>query len=353
MEGQLISKLWNRSGDYLNATGDRDMDDKQKSSWNVKVFCDQAHNPELLVLALQTARVQPETKLFQSIVSHTQAMRKLKEGDKPDLEENASKAIEFRKILEEAPYTASEAYLKLLLGEKYREIPPTAPEDEARYSITQNVKNFLAEPKRVKDSNAKIQTFLPRIENPDDEYMKILVDCMMEERKNRGKVVLYHATEPETGFLYDVYTQLRNQLVMEGGNDIRALRAIDKEFSILDREAQKDQGQGEKQKANVGDFMRKFKGTADDNSKYQDMVLSINFSLFGSDQQTKADTYNMFYIVKSEPISTSPVNGPKFFAHIESQTGIPIKYDEYKPIMTKYIKGCERLCSEGYNYPID
>lgn len=62
-EQKLIDSLWKRSGDYLRATGDRDMEDPQRrgfQAYNMDVFCKQAKNPELLVEALYKARMPYE-----------------------------------------------------------------------------------------------------------------------------------------------------------------------------------------------------------------------------------------------------------------------------------------------------
>ena len=55
-ELQIIETAWARSGRYLMATGDRNMENPRKMTWNQKIFCAQAHNPALLVEALQRAR---------------------------------------------------------------------------------------------------------------------------------------------------------------------------------------------------------------------------------------------------------------------------------------------------------
>jgi hypothetical protein len=147
-ESKLLDKLWVRSGDYLNATGDRDMDDQAKSDYDRDIFCSQAHNPKLLVHALQLARTKPEEKLLQSILAHTDAIRELKEkfqnAEAPEppyqhTPEEQEKITQLREALKNAPYTASEAYLKILLGEQYIEIPREASEEIARTITTKNV----------------------------------------------------------------------------------------------------------------------------------------------------------------------------------------------------------------------
>lgn len=78
-EKQFIEKLWAPSGGYLAATGDRDMEDLNKRDYDIHLFCEQAHSPDSLVKSLQLARTRPQDALFSSILSHTQAMRELKE----------------------------------------------------------------------------------------------------------------------------------------------------------------------------------------------------------------------------------------------------------------------------------
>lgn len=353
-ETNFIQKLWDRSGDYLNATGDRDMEDSTKRDYDKDVFCAQAHNPQQLVTALQLARTQPESTLLKSIVSHVQTIRQIKEknieqnltqeGPYPHTEEEQERIQRLRETLEKAPYTASEAYLKISLEDEYIEIPFDADEEFTRQITRKNILTFLRAPKREsKDAQGNV-IFLPRIENPDEHYVQTLVNCLMEERKNRGKIVLYHATEPEMGFFYDVYTQIRNQLIMAGGRDIRALRVLDEGFLRLDREMHK---------ATMRDFMKKFHQVADDAQDYRDLVLSTNFSLFGSDQQSNSDTYNMFYRVKDindkEKISTQRVLYESFLQYIQKNTGIPLDYEEYKEIFDRHVLKCQENtpCQNG------
>ena len=340
-ETQFIEKLWARSGDYLNATRDRDMEDSRKTDYDKDVFCAQAHNPQLLVEALQLARTKPASALLGAVVTHTQAMRDIKnkttaitsvqENPYPHTEEEQKKIQELRETLENAPYTASEAYLKILLDDEYIEIPVNSNENIARDITSKNILAFLIAPKRkVKNSNGTVE-FRSRIDKPDEHYVQTLVDCMMEERKNRGKIVLYHATEPEMGFFYDVYTQLRNQLMMAGGRDIRALRVLDTGFLKLDEETHK---------ASMREFMIKFHQVMDSNNDYRDLVLSTNFSLFGSDQQGGSDSYGMFYDVKDTQVGISILPYKNFLQIIQQKTGIPLDYNQYKKIMDRHVLTC-------------
>lgn len=348
LEQKLIKTIWAKAGDYLAATGDRDMEDSKRSNFDGAVFCAQAHDPQLLVHALQLARTKPEEKLIKSIVSHAQVMRELKELFKERFKniKQAKKARELRVFLEKSPYTASEGYLKILLGDKFVEIPKSASEEEAKDITNQNVRAFLAEPKRVSSDNISM---VPRVENPDDHYVNVLVDAMMEERKNRGKFVFYHTTEPEAGSFFDVISELRSQLQITGGEDIRALRAIDKEFIQFNEEVQKGRSQdATKEKATVIDFMNKFRDVADSSDAYRTMGLSTNFSLFGSDQQKWADTYNMFYLVKDQRVATQPLQYEKFFSYIEQYTGIPLEYSRFKKLLDRFILTCSgQPCRNG------
>ncbi len=342
VESQIIEKLWNRAGDYLEATGDRDMDNPKKYTWDSQVFSAQAHNPRLMIHALQMARTKPEKKLLESIVDHVQAIREINEiGERAKKKSGITEESpvrspsESRALFEKVPYTASEGYLKILLEDQYQEIPADASEDIARQITIQNVTNFLAEKKRIQDPKSSQKVFVARIEAPDEHYIHVLVDCMMEERRNRGKIVLYHATEPEMGFLIDVFSHLRKQIHMKGGKDITALRVLDDGFLKLDDYVRVNLLK--ESSANVLDFMIKFQGIADDNTEYRDMVLSTNFGLFGSDQQVNADTYNMFYEVKDRKVVTQALIYDKFFDFIEQKSGIPLNYNTFKPILDRFV----------------
>ncbi len=333
-EKKLIDKLWQRSGDYLEATGDRDMDSKDRGDWDTAVFAQQAHDPDLAVQALQLARSKPQKKLLDSIVHHAEVVgeiKRTKKAEAPDLAPS-----ELRETLSQAPYTASEGYLKILLGEDYCEVAKNASEKDVRRITEQNIQAFLSDQKKaVQATRWDPIVLVERIQNPDKHYVDVLVNCMLEERKHKDKVVLYHTTEPEMALIFDIFSHLRNQLALKGSSDITALRAIDSGFIALDHYIQETQAQG--RQANVLDFMAKFKGVADDNAEYRDMVLSTNFGLFGSDQQVNADTYNMFYEVKDRKVATQLLVYDKFFDFIQQKTGIPLNFDAFKPILEEFI----------------
>jgi hypothetical protein len=346
-EREIIAKVWNRSGAYLNATGDRDLVTK-KQWFNTEVFCAQAKDPKMMVIALQTARTEPERTLVKSIVSHARAMGQIKTGitaAPTDTKETA----QLREQLRNAPYTASEAYLKIILGSEYQEISPKASKDEARRVITNNIKLFLAQPKKnIAPPRAMTPIFVPRIDNADDEYVNTLVNCLMQERENREKIVLYHTTEPELAFLYDVYTDLRRQLMIQGKSQTATLRAVDTAFLRLDETVAAKNADGTKIKANVHDFMEEFKTTDDKNTIYQEMGLSTNFALFGSDQKKNSDTYGMFYHVKDESVTLKPPSFERFLDYVEEKTGIKSNAQAYRKILNQYILTCnDKPCRNG------
>ena len=328
-ENELIEKLWARSGDYLEATGDRDMDKPNRTHWNVETFCEQAHDPEILVKALQKARMRSEDKLLQSIVSHGQLVRQIKSERTKTKTVAKNEKITVQDDVQEgfknSPYTASEGYLKIILKNEYQELPADADTETVRKIITHNIMTFL---------NESVQLFscktASRIINPDPHYIDILVGCMINERNNKDKIVLYHATEPEIGALFDIFSELRNQLLMDGGNNIRTLRAIDQIFLELDNHVKKQ--------ANIDDFLKRYHGVADDNNDYRDMMLSTNFGLFGSDQQINADTYNMFYEVKDRKVATKTFNLLHFLSFISQKTGITLDHDKLISIINNYVK---------------
>lgn len=354
----VANELWARSGDYLNATGDRDMESKEKSFYDVPVFCAQAHNPKLLISALEMARTKPETLLSSQILNAIDVERDLKsicfEAKKPNYtapnkaisyyvenicptlkektrspyvttDDEKRRIEDLRNTLKTAPYTATEGYLKILLGDRYIEIPWDYTDEMARAITTKNLVAFLYDKKRAGNR--------PRVENPDWFYINTLVDAAMAERHNRGKIVLYHTTEPEQGVFNDIFSQTRNQIALSGGRDTTALRVLDTGFMKLDKETAK---------AHMGNFMAAYKNVADSNNDYRDLVLSTNFSIPGSDQQEFADTYNMFFQLKDEKqkISTQPLDYRKFFDYVEEYTGIPGNYDDYRKIIDRFALRC-------------
>lgn len=336
LQKNFIDKVWQRTGDYLDATGDRDMEDAQKRLYNTKVFCELAHNPKAMVRALQHARIKSEKKLLQQSIAHAGVIREIKQragvpySSTPFAlsEEEQQRVDEFRNTLKGAQYTASEAYLKIENGEMYIETPPDLPKGLARKNVDYNLRTFLGAIKRKIIHDDRSVTYGPRIPNPDQHYVDTLVDAIMAERANRDKIVLYQTTEPEMGVFIDVFSQIRNQLLMSGGRDMSALRVLDEGFLKLDEE---------NKKANVRKFMAAFKGVSDDKREYADLMLSTNFSIVGSDQQVNADTYNMFFEVKDRKVVTTELDYEAYLQHVQTKTGIPLRYEDFKAIVNRTV----------------
>jgi hypothetical protein len=120
---------------------------------------------------------------------------------------------------------------------------------------------------------------------------------------------------------------------MTGDDELRALRVLDSGFLKLDSDTKK---------ASVREFMTAFHQIPDDNQAYRDLILSTNFSLFGSDQQIYADTYNMFYLVKDKKVATQPLKYKEFFEHMKQETGMPGDYAAYEDIMNRHVLTCKK-----------
>lgn len=345
-EKGMLDRLWEQSGRYLAATGDRDMEPPARTDYDLPVFCAQAHNPDLLVEKLHEARKSWEETFTESIVSHIDVLRDLKEqqGQKDaavsPVQHTREQEVRIRRLkaqLKKAHYTASEGFLKLQLGKKYKEIPTQAGETITRKILELNIREFLKEVKtrEIKVGN-KVELYTgPRVENPDDHYVKTLVDCMMEERRHPDKIVFYHTTEPEMGFLYDTYTPLRNTINMSGGRDLRAMRVLDTRF--LNMDAIRGDTAETPYKTGVEEFAQEFKKLADDNALYRLTTISVNFALSASDLVLNADTYNMFNVVKDRPVVTQELDYAKFFDSVQQELGIPGSHDAYKTLADKYV----------------
>lgn len=324
-ENSLLMRAWKNAGSYLKATGDRDMEGQ--SDWDKELFYAQAQDPEKLVIALELTRSAPEKKLLNAILSHTQVMRELK-ASKTSLSEEPTeqkvhndlqqKIEDFRGNLKNAPYTASEAYLKLVLEENklnYQEIPPQCADEIARHIINQNILNLLPDQKAQ-----------------DIEYVTTLTDVMMEERKQRDKIVLYHATDPEFAVLFDMFSHLRQQIIMQGGIDsISILRAIDEEFISLNKLF------ANKTNADAKDFAEAYRSIEDSDRSYQAMGLATNFGLFGSNNQQNSNTYQMFYEFEKASMTWSPPNYEKLIRNIEYKTGFEGLFNHYEQILKELV----------------
>jgi hypothetical protein len=115
-------------------------------------------------------------------------------------------------------------------------------------------------------------------------YYISLIKAMKEESENKDKIVLYHATNAEMGFLFDVLTEVRHQLMMEG-NDTKALRATDRAFIKLNKMLSKE--------ADVHDFRKTMQVNDHDNS-FRDKAIAVSIGLFGSYDIPDEAAYHYF-----------------------------------------------------------
>jgi hypothetical protein len=77
-EKQIIEWLWDRSGEYLEATGDRDVV-KGRFSFNEPLFCMYAQYPETMINGLQRVRTKSEhDQVIDTIVKHTEVIKDIK-----------------------------------------------------------------------------------------------------------------------------------------------------------------------------------------------------------------------------------------------------------------------------------
>ncbi len=226
---------------------------------------------------------------------------------------------DLRKIMREAPYTQTQAYLHHIMGEKVYDSLEGQSELEVNTFLEEFAKCFNI---RSRDKNSI-----------DSQYTQILIKALDNEKKNKEKVVFYHGTDSLTCFLWDIFTAYRSQLKNLQENQLTTFRGLEKRFSsILDVDA----------------FINTYKEIDGKVSNYKivndihyaDLGLSVNPFLFGNDGNLTSATYYLFYIMSS----VQPTKQEDLFNAFMTETGIPGKFKDYKALFQQYY-----LCNDKFN----
>lgn len=207
------------------------------------------------------------------------------------------------------PYTQTEAHLKLLLGKDYIECPLqlvfTSKDPE-------EIRKALEHPETQKQYKGWLEGLIRKaLEKGNvhkktsqlDDYVTQMIEAAFKERVYIDKIIFYHGTDERIGFLYDVFTELRKQLMISDNIDTVFMRSIDKAFEGI---------------LNVMAFIEKFE---DPRSKevfnydpgYIDLAISANPFLFGSFGNGFGETFRYFLKSHSEqPIALDSLLGQFF-----------------------------------------
>ncbi len=233
------------------------------------------------------------------------------------------------------PYTASEGQLKIRLGENYVPIVdirnPTPAlrknvEAEIRLSKKIEVDNRRRYPDAYGMSPADVEKFAA--EEPDLFFKEQLTKALEKERFfDPHWMVLYHGVGGEIGFLYDVFTELRQILTSQYYQNRHVLRVYDKIFQGID---------------SVLDFEKKL----DSDPAYSAKAPPPygNFFLFGSPESGGSSTVEFFY-----KGSSNPQDIHKFFHDLELQfSGLKLDPHKYLALYEKEMKIPPRTNSRFY-----
>lgn len=189
--------------------------------------------------------------------------------------------------------TATDSHLKWSLekvGAHYQE-----NNDQA------NVYAFMSKASNLAKNKGYAEEFAPQntvCENDDASYRCAILGAMRHERKMKDWFVLYHSLPGQLAFLYDVLTEFRNVLRLQGSNSIHSLRAFDKFFKGLQNVEEFVEASIAEQKESSFKYIDNYKG------HFQERGLSTNISLFGNPNTLGSSTFNYFH----ENYTSTPPN---------------------------------------------
>ncbi|HQS83488.1 MAG: hypothetical protein B7Y25_00895 [Alphaproteobacteria bacterium 16-39-46] len=227
---------------------------------------------------------------------------------------SVEKTAEVKAKLRACPYTQTEAYLKWIMNEDF----------EQGGNSQQQIEKFLRKYAKLTTIRTPKLPF-DELSPFDQHYVTVLTQALEAEKKHSDKAVFYHASDPMTCFLWNIFTVYRSRLELRGGDNIIVLRALDDKFSsILDVEAfiksYQNEGGGVDNYATVGSV------------HYADLGLSVNPGLPGNDGHSSSATYHLFYNTQS----IGPTQQEALFNYFMSTLGIPGEFKNYEALFNQY-----------------
>ncbi len=175
------------------------------------------------------APIYPSPK---EIVKKAETIRELKGRTSKVAPDQLGKSI----FLAQAPYTFFEMHLKVLLGNDYME--NNLEESIKRFLVKydQEKSDILAEfAKKYNEEPQKTQILEEDFSTRTD-IIELIKMIAQKEQDYKGAYVIYHGTDASTGFVYDLYSAIRNLLTLRPrseGNllETTRLRLLDEAFA--------------------------------------------------------------------------------------------------------------------------
>lgn len=144
--------------------------------------------------------------------------------------------MELAPDLQNAPYTPSEAHLKIILGNDF-------DGEDLDGTIFKFLKKYDDEKTSIQAEFGKAYPVIEAEWGPviakqaagDRQLMDLIRQIIDKERQYKGSYVLYHGTESTIGFIYDLYSSLRRLLMLEKTENkldrhVKRLRLMDEAF---------------------------------------------------------------------------------------------------------------------------
>ena len=222
------------------------------------------------------------------------------------------------------PYTASDAYLKIMMTTDYIlniDLPK------------QLISIFFDHPYT---KFGKLEVF----ENQD--FQSALAQALQEERKHREWYVFYHGTDAKMAFLYDILSTYRARFKAVHAQSSPAFRFLDGPFWGLDNVDEfkaffTKEGRISNYEKNYPN--PEFKDGTLAPKTYQDMGLSVNISLFGSDDVKGSSSIQFF----GTGTTNTPPDYKTLFDVVQREIGFDKTWEEFQPLFEEYQRNMGRL----------
>ncbi|MDP3532058.1 MAG: ankyrin repeat domain-containing protein [Alphaproteobacteria bacterium] len=180
-------------------------------------------------------------------------------------------------------YSQSLGYLKSFLGNDFVEIKQGSESED----IKKNIQNFYEKDFKMKD-------YLGIRNNLNQENIIPIVEALLEEQNSSDRYFMYHASNPMVGLLYDIYSELRRQIMNIQREDLMLCRGTDEAFFDIENIADFINDQLVKQ--NVKSFTDLGNYSAD----YAEKALSMNLFLFGNRYSAHDNSIDFFMEASSQ-----------------------------------------------------
>jgi ankyrin repeat protein len=255
-------------------------------------------SPHTTQKGLEASRYLPveeeRRQLAETTVGHGKVIAELKGKSTPSNEV----ASLTERALAAIPYTQSQAHLAMEIGKSFV--------DQHLNDPLALVREFLTKKSFARDTIK------------DEQYINTMTSALKEEINQRGMVAFYHATDPLSSFLFDVYSAFRTQLKASSPDKLTVLRGYDTHFRTLN---------------DVEAFIHTYSQNESINNAnviegvpYAEMGLSANFFEFGSEGVAPSATYLFFYNTQS----MAPPPFDSIFNAFVKETGIQADIEDFK-----------------------